>query len=41
MIRLWMHEAHRVYSDKLVDDADNDTFNKLIVEVIKKNCEVS
>ncbi|XP_068619246.1 dynein beta chain, ciliary-like [Battus philenor] len=39
LIRLWMHEATRVYSDKLVDDADNDTFNKLIAEVIKKNCE--
>ncbi|XP_045527512.1 dynein beta chain, ciliary-like [Pieris brassicae] len=39
LIRLWMHEATRVYSDKLVDSADNDTFNKLIVEVIKKNCE--
>ncbi|XP_047526088.1 dynein beta chain, ciliary-like isoform X1 [Pieris napi] len=39
LIRLWMHEATRVYSDKLVDSIDNETFNKLIVEVIKKNCE--
>ncbi|XP_013170954.1 PREDICTED: dynein beta chain, ciliary-like [Papilio xuthus] len=39
MIRLWMHEATRVYSDKLVDSEDNDTFNKLIAETIKKNCE--
>lgn len=40
-IRLWMHEATRVYSDKLVDSADNDAFAKLIAETIKKNCEVS
>ncbi|CAH2045643.1 unnamed protein product, partial [Iphiclides podalirius] len=39
MIRLWMHEATRVYSDKLVDNVDNDAFNKLIAEVIKKHCE--
>lgn len=36
-----MHEATRVYSDKLVDSADNDAFAKLIAETIKKNCEVS
>nr|CAB3508098.1 unnamed protein product [Spodoptera littoralis] len=39
LLRLWMHEATRVYSDKLVDASDNDTFNKLMFEVIKKNCE--
>nr|XP_049704637.1 dynein beta chain, ciliary-like [Helicoverpa armigera] len=39
LIRLWMHEATRVYSDKLVDSADNDTFGKLIIEMIKKQCE--
>ncbi|CAB3248907.1 unnamed protein product [Arctia plantaginis] len=39
LIRLWMHEATRVYSDKLVNAADNDTFAKLAVEVIRKNCE--
>lgn len=36
-----MHEALRVYSDKLVESADNDVFQKLIVEVMKKNLEVS
>lgn len=41
LIRLWMHEATRVYSDKLVDSNDNETFAKLILEVVKKNCEVS
>ncbi|KAF9414328.1 hypothetical protein HW555_007725, partial [Spodoptera exigua] len=39
LIRLWMHEATRVYSDKLVDAVDNETFTKLMFEVIKKNCE--
>ncbi|KAI8439348.1 hypothetical protein MSG28_013172 [Choristoneura fumiferana] len=39
LIRLWMHEATRVYSDKLVDSTDNDAFSKLIAEVIKKNCD--
>lgn len=36
-----MHEATRVYSDKLVDSTDNESFQKLIVEVTKKSCEVS
>lgn len=40
LIRLWMHEATRVYSDKMVDSVDNEAFQKLIMEVIKKNCEV-
>lgn len=40
LIRLWMHEATRVYSDKLVDSTDNEAFQKLIMEVIKKNFEV-
>ncbi|XP_039757462.1 dynein beta chain, ciliary-like [Pararge aegeria] len=39
LIRLWLHEATRVYSDKLVDSADNDIFAKLIADTIKKNCE--
>ncbi|XP_063367395.1 dynein beta chain, ciliary-like [Cydia amplana] len=39
LVRLWYHEATRVYSDKFVDAVDIDAFNKLIQEVIKKNCE--
>ncbi|KAG7298071.1 hypothetical protein JYU34_018841, partial [Plutella xylostella] len=39
LIRLWTHEATRVYSDKLVCAEDNDTFGKLVAEAIKKTCE--
>ncbi|KAJ8925640.1 hypothetical protein NQ315_009485 [Exocentrus adspersus] len=38
-IRLWMHEASRVYGDKLVERRDIDSFGKLMVEVIKKSFE--
>ncbi|XP_022909837.1 dynein beta chain, ciliary-like [Onthophagus taurus] len=38
-IRLWMHEATRVYCDKLVDAKDIDTFTKMINEIVKKGFE--
>ncbi|XP_031327312.1 dynein beta chain, ciliary-like [Photinus pyralis] len=39
LIRLWMHESYRVYGDKLVERRDQDTFSKLVVEVLKKGFE--
>ncbi|XP_064623162.1 dynein beta chain, ciliary-like [Lineus longissimus] len=39
LIRLWMHEAERVYRDKLIDEKDMETFDKLIKDVVKKSFE--
>lgn len=39
LIRLWVHEATRVYGDKLVDRPDIDTFNKLVLEMVRKGFE--
>lgn len=36
-----MHEASRVYGDKMVDKKDIETFNKMLVENIKKVFAVS
>lgn len=41
LIKLWAHEAYRVYCDKLVDQKDKDTFEKLLLENIKKFFPVS
>ena len=40
LVRLWRHEAERVYKDKLVDSADLETYEKLSKDVIKKSFEV-
>ena len=40
LVRLWMHEASRVYRDKLTDEKDFETFDKLIKDVVKKSFEV-
>lgn len=39
LIRLWLHEATRVYCDKLVEKKDIDLFGKLVLEAIKKGFE--
>ncbi|KAF5404064.1 Dynein heavy chain axonemal [Paragonimus heterotremus] len=39
LVRLWMHESERVYSDKLVERADVDTFDRVLHETTKKHFE--
>ncbi|XP_070187600.1 dynein beta chain, ciliary-like isoform X2 [Littorina saxatilis] len=39
LIRLWMHETERVYRDKMVDEEDLATFDKVQKDVIKKSFE--
>ncbi len=40
MVRLWIHEASRVYGDKLIEAKDIDNFAKLKFDVAKANFEV-
>ena len=37
LVRLWTHESLRVFSDRLIDDADRTWFNELIAKMIKKH----
>lgn len=40
LVRLWLHEAERVYRDKLTDEKDMETFDKLAKDIVKKSYEV-
>jgi len=40
-LRVWLHETSRIYSDKLIDKKDQETFTKTITEQIKKSFSVS
>lgn len=39
LVRLYIHEANRVYGDKMVDFEDQTNFNKLVVSSIRKYVE--
>ncbi|GFN78401.1 dynein heavy chain 9, axonemal, partial [Plakobranchus ocellatus] len=39
LVRLWLHEAERVYRDKLVDEKDLETYDKLKKDIVKKSFE--
>ncbi|OXB61088.1 hypothetical protein ASZ78_013651 [Callipepla squamata] len=36
LVRLWLHEAERVYGDKLIDDKDQKSFGKMLTDTCKK-----
>ncbi|XP_071672368.1 dynein axonemal heavy chain 17 isoform X2 [Patagioenas fasciata] len=36
LVRLWLHEAERVYGDKLVDEKDQTTFGRTLVDTCQK-----
>jgi dynein heavy chain len=41
LICLYIHEAERTYSDKLINQDDIDLFNKILRETIRKSFEVN
>lgn len=39
-VRLWLHEASRVYGDKLIEAKDMENFQKMKFEIAKQFFEV-
>ena len=35
-VRLWIHEARRVFSDRMVNEKDEDRFNEIVIDSTKK-----
>ena len=40
LVRLWLHEAERVYGDKMVDEKDQETLRRVTVASTKKFFDV-
>lgn len=40
-VRVWLHEASRVYGDKFIDDKDISLFNKIKFDLAKQTFDVS
>lgn len=41
LVRLWLHEASRVYGDKLIEPKDITAFAKMKLDIAKSSFEVS
>lgn len=41
LVRLWLHEAERVYGDKMVDGKDQETLRRVTIASTKKFFDVS
>lgn len=40
-MKLYLHESNRVYRDKMVEEKDYRTFDKIQLEMVKKFYDVS
>lgn len=40
LVRLFVHESTRVYSDKLVNFEDKKIYEQLLIEILRKNIPV-
>lgn len=41
LVKLYLHESNRVYRDRMVEEVDWDTFDKIQREMVKKCYDVS
>lgn len=41
LVKLYLHESNRVYRDKMVEERDYGTFDKIQLEMVKKFYDVS